>query len=134
MMSLTRPKILLLDDDELTLDFLKSAFASMPFDATFTATGIDALVKIFEAYRSGEPFTALILDCALPHFDGFTIARIVRIAEKTGISPRARIGYFTAFAKTVDQSTLLEEVGAEAYWHKPEDSTNLPQLIALWLQ
>jgi len=134
MQSLKNSKILLLDDDEATAQMLEIAFASMPYNATVVTSGIDALIKIFEAYKSGEPFDALILDCALPRFDGFTIARIVRIAERTGISPRAKIGYFTAFAKTVEQSTLLEEVGAEAYWRKPEDSANLPQLISLWLQ
>lgn len=133
MMSPKNSKILLLDDDEPTAQMLQMAFESMPYRATVVTSGVDAVIKIFEAYKSGEPFDALVLDCALPRMDGFTIARMVRLAEKTGISPRAKIGYFTAFTKTVEQSTLLEEVGAEAYWRKPEDSANLPTLIALWL-
>ncbi len=110
------------------------ALASMPYDATYVSSGVDALIAIFEAYKARDPFYALVLDCALPHFDGFTIARIVRMAEATGISPRAKIGYFTAFTKTVEQSTLLDEVGAEAYWRKTEDVANLPELIRLWLE
>lgn len=129
-----RQKILLLDDDHDTADLLRIAFSSMPYEATVVSSGLDALILIFEAYRAGEPFAALVLDCALPYFDGFTIARMVRMAEGTGITPRAKIGYFTAFSKTVEQSTLLEEVGAEAYWRKPEDSANLPTLIDLWLE
>ena len=103
-----RSKILILDDDTDIIALLVQAFRPLPFDA-------------------------LVMDCALPRLDGFTIAKIVRLAETTGVSKRTKIGYFTAFPKTVEQSTLLEEVGAQAYWRKPEDTGNLPTLISLWL-
>ena len=132
-MSATRQKILFLDDDADVIALLRKAFAASPFEAVFVTSGVEAVKTIFEAYREGKPFDALIMDCALPHLDGFTIAKIVRLAEGTGVSKRAKIAYFTAFAKTVEQSTLLEAVGAEAYWRKPEDTGNLPKLIQLWL-
>lgn len=134
MTSPTRRKILILDDEEATLELLRIGFASGPYEVKLVDSGIQALIEIFEAYKVNAPFEALILDCALPRLDGFTLARMVRMAEAAGIGPRAKIGYFTAFAKTVEQSTLLEEVGAEAYWRKPEDSANLPTLIGLWLE
>jgi DNA-binding response OmpR family regulator len=134
MTSPHRPKILLLDDDESTAGLLALAFARMPYEARVVTSGLDALIAIFEAYRTGEPFNALVLDCALPHFDGFTIARIVRLAEKTDVSRRARIAFFTGYDKDVERTTLLEEVGAEAYWQKPNDVANLPELIRLWLE
>lgn len=127
-------RILILDDDDDILTGLKHAFASMPYDVVFCSSGIDAAITIFEGYRDNNPFDALVLDCALPRLDGFTLARIVRTCEKIGLSKRAKIGYFTAFTKDVEQSTNLEEVGAEAYWRKPEDILNLPKLIQLWLE
>jgi CheY-like chemotaxis protein len=130
----TRRKILILDDDETTLGLLQIAFKSTPFDVTFVNSGIQAAIEVFEAYRANAPFDALVLDCALPRLDGFTLARIVRVAEAAGVGPKAKLGYFTAFQKTVEQSTMLEEVGAEAYWRKPEDMANLPQLVSLWLE
>ena len=123
-----------MDDEPEVIALLAKSFGSLPFDAVFCASGVEALITIFEGYQAEQAFDALVLDCALPHFDGFTIARIVRMAEATGISKRAKIGYFTAFAKTVEQSTLLEEVGAQAYWRKPEDMTELPALISAWLR
>jgi len=134
MTSPTRPRVLILDDEPEVIALLAKSFGSLPFDAVFCASGVEALITIFEGYQAEQAFDALVLDCALPHFDGFTIARIVRMAEATGISKRAKIGYFTAFAKTVEQSTLLEEVGAQAYWRKPEDMTELPALISAWLR
>ena len=126
-------KVLILDDDTDVIAMLAKAFSALPFEVVFVTSGVEAVVTIFEAYAEGRPFDALVMDCALPRLDGFTIARIVRTAESTGISKPAKIGYFTAFANTVEQSTLLQEVGAQAYWQKPEDTANLPALIQLWL-
>ena len=126
-------KILILDDDAEVIALLAKAFQPLPYESVFVSSGVDAVITIFEAYAEKKPFDALIMDCALPHLDGFTIAKIVRMAEATGVSKRAKIGYFTAFAQTVEQSTLLAAVGAEAYWRKPEDTGNLPKLIQLWL-
>lgn len=132
-MSATPQKILILDDDTDVIALLAKAFRGLPYETVFVTSGVDAVQVIFEAYAEKKPFDALIMDCALPHLDGFTIAKIVRLAEETGVSKRAKIGYFTAFAQTVEQSTLLNEVGAEAYWRKPEDTVNLPALIHRWL-
>ncbi len=129
-----RQKILVLDDDTEIISLLARGLRDAPFDAVFVTSGVEAVLTIFEAYDAGSPFDALIMDCALPRIDGFTIAKIVRLAESTGIAKRAKIGYFTAFPQTVEQSTLLQEVGAEAYWRKPEDTPNLAALIEMWLK
>lgn len=127
-------KILILDDDEEIIELLKRGLRDMPFDIVFSTGGVDAAARIFEAYANDEPFDALVMDCALPRLDGFTIGKMVRMAESTGVSKRAKIAYFTAFPKTVEKSSLLAEVGAEAYWRKPEDTQNLPTLISRWVQ
>ncbi len=126
-------KLLILDDDPDIVALLEKSFSFLPYETRFFTRGVDAVKAIFEAYEQCDPFDALIMDCALPHLDGFTIARIVRLAEQTGVSKRAKIAYFTAFAKTVEESTLLDAVGASAYWRKPEDTAELPTLIQIWL-
>jgi hypothetical protein len=67
----------------------RSSFCELVFSRCltrwfFAVAGLDAAVAIFEAYKAEEPFAALILDCALPRLDGFTLAKIVRIAEGGG--------------------------------------------------
>jgi two-component system sensor histidine kinase/response regulator len=129
------PRVLIVDDEPDTLDLLRAATRHMPYEAVFAASGIDALIQIFEAYRDGRPFSVMVLDCALPLVDGFTIAKAVRLMEKSEItSQHARIGFFTAYPEDVERSTLLQEVGAEAYWRKPEDAAELPKVIASWLK
>lgn len=127
-------RILILEDDIATLSLLELQL-SKQFEVECFSKGTAALAKIFIAYRDGWQFDALILDCALPFFDGFTIARIVRMAEKTGITNQpVKIAFFTAYTRTVESSTLLEEVQADNYWRKPEDMVRLPELIADWLK
>jgi DNA-binding response OmpR family regulator len=126
-------KILLLEDDEDTLALLNQTL-SEHFEVTSFSRGIDAIVEIFKGYRDGFHYDALVLDCALPYFDGFTIARMVRAAEKTEIVNKpVKIGFFTAYPKTVESSSLLEEVRADRYFRKPEEIARLPELIVEWL-
>lgn len=130
----THPTILLLDDDEEILKLLDKSLAQLPCRIVAVGSGLDALREIFKAYKAGKPFVGLVLDCALPNFDGFTIAKIVRTAEESGLGPRTKIAFFTAFGDTVERSTLLQEVGADAYWRKPEDVVELPRMITEWLK
>jgi CheY-like chemotaxis protein len=126
---------LILDDDESTLEMLAAAVVKFPFEVVFASRGIDALIAIFEGYRDELPFSVLVLDCALPLVDGFTVAKAVRLLEKSDITTgRARIGFFTAYPESVERSTLLQEVEAEAYWRKPDDAAELPEVIASWLK
>jgi CheY-like chemotaxis protein len=126
-------RVLLLDDDRDTLSLLEKSLSER-FEIEAFAKGTAALARIFIGYRDGWQFDALVLDCALPLFDGFTIARIVRMAEKTGITNvPVKIAFFTAYPQTVERSTLLEEVKADQYFRKPEDIIRLPQLISEWL-
>lgn len=129
-----KKRILILDDDENICELLKRTLSHY-FEVDSFTKGSAALAEIFAGYRDGWHYDALVLDCALPHFDGFTIARIVRTAESTGIAKDpVKIGFFTAYSKTVEQSSLLDEVRADQYWRKPDDIINLPGLITGWLE
>lgn len=124
-------RLLILDDDEDILPMLVESLSA--FEVHAYNRGLDALIAVLESYRDGTPFDCLLLDCALPHFDGFTVTKIIRIAESTGIAKRAKVAVITAYPKTVEQSTLFEESGADMYWRKPEDVVELPRLIGEWL-
>lgn len=124
-------RLLILDDDDDTLEVLEASLGS--FDVCTFIRGADALIEIFQGYRKGESFDALILDCALPHFDGFTVTKMVRLAESTGIAPRTKIALFTAYTQTVEMSGLLKESGADRYFRKPEDIVEMPKMLEEWL-
>jgi DNA-binding response OmpR family regulator len=129
-----KPRVLVVDDDETILAMMGHAFAMCPFDAEFAAMGLEAMSLFFDNLKAGRYFDAFILDCALPHFDGFTMAKIIRLSELTGICPRSKIAFFTAYTQTVERSTLVQESGADLYLRKPQDAGMLPRLITDWLK
>jgi CheY-like chemotaxis protein len=121
----------LIVDDELTIRrMLGIAMRGSRLDLTICGSGRGALAAIFRAYRFGRPFTAVILDCAMPLRGRLRRRNVIRCAERQSEAfPRARIAFFTAYDKTVEKTTLLEEVEADAYWRKDEVAHRLPELI-----
>lgn len=128
-MSNARPaRILILDDEPDVLDMLGVLLSD--FNVTLVEHGIDAVLKFFQSLKDGRCYDLLILDAALPHFDAFTIAGMVRAAEKTGlIERRVKIAVFTAHDETVDRTTLVKQNNIDAYWKKVDDVNELPELV-----
>jgi DNA-binding response OmpR family regulator len=126
---------LLLEDDPDLLKMVATHLAGAGLDVYPCESGLCAVIAYLQAIDRGEPFKALVLDCALPYFDGFTVANIVRVTESTGVigGHRARIAFFTAYPWTVERMTLVGQYGGERCWRKPEDVVELPELIEEWL-
>jgi CheY-like chemotaxis protein len=133
--STTRRRLLIVDDDPDILRMLVVKFERLGYLVSAFDRGVDASIAALEGFRAGTCFDAYILDCALPHFDGFTIARMIRLAEKTEVtSCRARIVVYTAYARTVENSTLVESSGVDAYFVKGSDDEQMAEQIAQWLE
>lgn len=128
-------KVLVADDDDVMLELMRLEYQTAPFEVVFCESGLDVLIAFYSALRDGKPFDALVLDCAFPHWDGFQIARHVRLDERAGVlSRRTKIGFFTAYDLTVEKSGLLEEVEADGYWRKDNYIGKLPEVIGRWLE
>lgn len=67
------PNILIVDDDHLVLEYLKTALEEHGYDVTATASGRQAL----DFLHSSLP-DLLILDLNMPEPDGFDLLRIER--------------------------------------------------------
>jgi DNA-binding NtrC family response regulator len=70
-----RPRILIVDDDELILDALKRQLHSR-FDVT-TATGGKQALKLV---MSQDPYAAVVSDLRMPEMDGVTLLYLIRRA------------------------------------------------------
>src|SRR5688572_6880773 len=101
-------KLLLIEDDAVTAEFVKWALTDAGFTVDHCDTGIDGLVAAFST-----DYDALILDLHLPDTSGFDITRKLRKDGK--MMP---ILMLTASTKT---ETLVEglNIGADDYLTKP---------------
>lgn len=96
--------------------------------------GIEAMAKFWASQHAGSPFDVILLDCALPRLDGFSVALNVRRAEKAAKDvPRARIAAMTAYSERVEDSHILAEIEFDAYFIKPYDVDNILHMIGRWL-
>ena len=126
-------RVLILDDNLDTLELLRIRFEGVPYRVDFFSASVEAMIAILQGYLDYDPYTILVLDCALPKIDGFTVAKCVRMWEGTNVSCRSKIAFFTSYSGLVESSTLLAEVHADQYWRKPDQMLVLPDLIAKWL-
>ena len=101
-------KLLLIEDDAVTAEFVKWALTDAGFTVDHCKTGIDGLVAAFTSEYDG-----LILDLNLPDTSGFEITRKLRNDGRT-----MPILMLTASTKTEDVVEGLN-LGADDYLTKP---------------
>ena len=101
-------KILVADDDPVTLDSLGACLEQEGFDVLRAADGKQAL----EHWESGKP-ELLCLDIMMPNVDGYEVCRRVR-AKDAGVP----ILFFSAKSEEIDVVVGLE-LGADDFVRKP---------------
>ena len=101
-------KILIAEDDPLTLDALATCIESEGFTVLRAADGREAV----ELWRSGKP-DLLCLDIMMPHVDGYEVCRRVRASDRT-----LPILFLSAKNQELDVVVGLD-LGADDFIRKP---------------
>jgi CheY-like chemotaxis protein len=113
-------KIMLVDDNELTLMTLKDYLSSLGARVTLCRSGVEALEAIKET-----PPDILLVDIQLPDLDGLEIIRRLRSEVKT---IRLPIIALTALAMAGDRERCLA-AGANEYIAKPFSLQHLAAIL-----
>lgn len=85
---LTKPRILLAEDDASMRRFLERALSKAGFLVTAFSNGDDAYERLRE-----EPFALLLTDIVMPGMDGIELAR-----RATELDPELKVVFITGFA------------------------------------
>ncbi len=101
-------KILIAEDDPLTLDALATCVESEGFTVLRASDGQQAI----ELWRSGKP-DLLCLDIMMPNVDGYEVCRRVRASDRT-----LPILFFSAKNQEIDVVVGLD-LGADDFIRKP---------------
>jgi DNA-binding response OmpR family regulator len=110
----TRPRILLVDDEEAIRSNLGPFLERTGFSVSFASDGIEALEKVSEVAPG-----AIILDVMMPRMDGRAVLRKLR--EAGNWTP---IILLTQVGEASERAMALEE-GADDYLNKPFDPQEL---------
>jgi two-component system OmpR family response regulator len=106
--SVDRPKVLLVDDEENIRFLVGSALSAQDLDVTSVDNGADALNRL-----RAEPIDVVVLDINLPDIDGFEILRRLRADGWAG-----SVLFLTARGATDDRVRGLTS-GGDDYITKP---------------
>jgi len=115
-----KAKILLIEDDEITLELMCDFLNECDFDVTPARTVTDGI-----SYLNNHPYNILILDINLPDFNGFEVLKSI----KNRISLPVII--ISAFSDTPSKISAFK-YGASDYMVKPVDLQELEARI--WVQ
>lgn len=119
-------KILLVDDDEFTLNLNKRILSTLGCDNVTTA--VNGAMALQELGKSKEPFDIVICDLMMPDMDGFDFISAVAGWENTGgliiLSGEGR--KMIARARKKARKNKLHILGAMA---KPLDKNSLRSLL-----
>ncbi|HEX2029342.1 MAG TPA: response regulator [Nitriliruptorales bacterium] len=104
-------RVLVVDDDELTLQILRTILDLEEFDVTTVPDGERALQLLAGDAR----FDAVVLDVMMPGIDGFEVCQRIRHDPRTAGLPVVLLT-----ARDLDEDRARgEQVGCDAYLTKP---------------
>jgi PAS domain S-box-containing protein len=115
-----KKKILVIEDDPVTANFLKYTLEPEGYDISTVQNGLEGLEKA----RTETP-DLIILDIMLPDIDGFEICHRLRAEPNTA---SLSILVFSAKAHEIDKTTGLR-VGADDYISKPAKPEEIIQSV-----
>jgi len=118
----SRAKILVVDDDELTIDLLKYVLGLNGHHITPALTMADGV-----QLASQGGFDVVVLDTLLPDGTGYEICSQIRT-----FNPKIPIIFCSGDATAAVRQTALA-VGAQHYLVKPVDTTELEECVLNYL-
>lgn len=130
---LSRPRVLVADDNECIRTLLEHMLKLAPFDAVLCADGEEAWQAWLAAARNGERFSLVVLDYHMPRRDGLDVAESIRAHEAAaGLEP-VLLGFMTGFFEELEENGAsgLADIGI---LRKPADIMGLAERLKAVLE
>lgn len=126
MLVQNKPKILIVDDKPANLLVLNSTLENMKVDIIQATSGNEALGLMLE-----YDFALVLLDVQMPEMNGFEVAELMRISERTRDIP---IIFATAISKEQQYIFKGYEMGAVDYLFKPIEPEILRSKVKIFME
>ncbi|POG09812.1 hybrid sensor histidine kinase/response regulator [Pseudomonas putida] len=117
-------RILLVEDNPVNQSVIEAMLRSLGMEVSVAHDGLQAVEQV-----SQQPFAAVLMDCRLPHMDGYEATRRIRLLPACAQLP---IIALTANALQGDRERCMA-VGMNDYLSKPFRRTELQRVLQRWL-
>lgn len=136
-----KPRILLVDDNEVNLRLLQTFFVRREYrDLELAGNGSEATKACDDALHNADPFDLVFMDIQMPVMDGFEATRIIREMEASTATQRvdqspephqSLIIALTGNASAEDQANAFTN-GLDLYMTKPVSLKDIGELMKAW--
>jgi signal transduction histidine kinase/CheY-like chemotaxis protein len=110
--------ILIIEDDEVFANYIKTINDSMGFNTIITSTGIEGLKQ-----ARSNPIDAILLDLILPDIGGIELLRELKSSRELRSIPVHVIS-------SKDKNNIPQRMGAVGYKEKPVEESEIAEIIA----
>jgi DNA-binding NtrC family response regulator len=116
------PTVLLVDDEEMVLNSIKSFFA---IETNYKLITYTSPIEALEALeRNSRPVDLVVSDYLMPEMDGITF--LAKVKEKLPLVPRILL---TGYADKENAIKAINNVGLYQYIEKPWDNEDLKLIV-----
>ncbi|HXX93318.1 MAG TPA: HD domain-containing phosphohydrolase [Planctomycetota bacterium] len=115
---MTKPHILVVDDDEPNRGLLRRVLGAVGYEVTEAADGEEAVEAVLR-----RPPDLVLMDLEMPRLDGYGALRILKEDPRTRLIPVVMLTSHDQF----NEKIRAVEYGVDDYLHKP---LNIPELTA----
>lgn len=122
----TTYRVLVVEDDRLTRLATETILERLGYEVAGVGDGAEAV----EAAADGH-FDAIVMDCQMPHLDGFEATAEIRRRQAAQHDVRTPIIGLSGRAMTGDRETALAR-GMDAYLTKPVKVADLRTTLERW--
>ncbi|MBA1204522.1 response regulator [Pseudomonas capeferrum] len=116
--------VLLVEDNPVNQTVIEAMLRSLGFDVSVAVDGAQAVEHV-----AGQSFAAVLMDCRLPHVDGYEATRRIRLLPEGAQLP---IIALTANALQGDRERCLL-AGMDDYLSKPFKRAELQRILQRWV-
>lgn len=109
-------RILVVEDNAINQQVVVAYLKKNGFSVDVAQEGLEAIEKI----EAGQKYDLILMDCQMPHLDGYETTRRIRATEGIAHVARTPIVAMTAYARTGDREKCLSS-GMDDYVSKPID-------------
>ena len=117
--------ILIVDDNATNRKIMRRQVRSLGFPVDEASNGLEAL-----ACLSRRPYKLVLMDCQMPHLDGYSATRCLRVQE--GCGPRTAVVAVTANSAPGNRERCFA-AGMDDYLVKPVNAQVLDNTLRRWL-
>jgi signal transduction histidine kinase/CheY-like chemotaxis protein/HPt (histidine-containing phosphotransfer) domain-containing protein len=117
--------ILVAEDNVVNQQVARGVLAQLGFIADVVANGVEAVAAV-----AARPYAAVLMDCQMPHMDGFAATRAIRRDENGG----TRIPIIAVTADVIgDVREACLAAGMDDYVSKPLDRIQLRRILTRYV-